>query len=314
MDLRNDYLFFIGMIILVTLFCAIAHDDAAEIKTMWITELLPEQINSWAVEEEDSIYTRNTIFEYMNGAGEIYLGYDFQRLLVRNYTKESAPPIAAEIYQMASSEDAYGIFTHDMDGIQVNLGQGAIYSMGLLRFWKGCIFVRLMAERETEETKAAIIALGRKISDAIQQEGGKPLLVNALPVEGLIKESIHYFHKHVSLNIHFYLADSDILNLSEKTEAVLGRYHWVDQKVRLLIIRYQKPEKAQMAYEQFVKVYFSDKPNTKSPIRVEKVEGDEFVGARWTDRFVILVFEARNKETCKQLTQSVTQSLKELFR
>ena len=69
-----------------------------------------------------------------------------------------------------------------------------------------------------------------------------------------------------------------------------------------------------MAYEQFVKVYFPDKPTTKSPIWVEKVEGDEFVGARWTDRFVILVFEARDKETCKQLTESVTQSLKELFR
>jgi len=249
----------------------------------------------------------------MDGAGEIYLAYDFQRMLVREYTKESAPSIGAEIYRMSSPADAYGIFSHDTDGDEVALGQGAIYAMGLLRFWKDSIFVRLLAERETDETKATVMALGGKIANAIPRGGKKPLLVACLPPEGLLKKDIRYFHKQVSLNCHYYLADSDLLNLSENTEAALARYRRGDHKVRLLLVRYRKSEEAKAAHKQFVQIYFSDKPAAKSPMRVEEVEKGEFVSARWIDRFVILVFETGDKKTCERLTKAVAKRLKEVF-
>jgi hypothetical protein len=143
----------------------------------WL-ELLPVQIDGWSASDRDQTYTRDTIFDYMNGAGEIYLAYDFEKLFVREYTRPSAPPIIAEIYEMDSSEDAYGVFTNDTDGKPVKMGQGGIYAQGLLRFWKGPIFVRLMAERETDETRAAIMSLGREISSAIEDEGHTPALLS----------------------------------------------------------------------------------------------------------------------------------------
>lgn len=306
-------LFASSVAMLITLFSAMAQGEASGGKAMQLDELLPGQIDGWSAAGEDSIYDRNTIFDYMNGAGEIYLAFDFQKMLVREYTKESAPRIGAEIYLMASSEDAYGVFSHDTDGNPVSVGQGAIYGMGLLRLWKDSIFVRLLAESETDEAKAAVMALGRKIADAIPREGKKSALIDCLPPKGLLKGSIHYFHKQVLLNSLYYLADSNILNLTEKTEAVLARYKRDERKVRLLLVRYQKPKEAKAAHEQFVRIYFSDKPAAKSRMRIEKVERGEFVSARWINRFVILVFEAGDEKTCERLTSAVAKRFRKVF-
>jgi len=275
-------------------------------------QLLPKEIAGWSAAGEDRIFTRDTIFDYMDGAGEIYLAYDFQRLFVREYTREAAPPVVAEVYQMASSEDAYGIFSHDMDGKEVPIGQGAIYAMGLLRFWKDRIFVRILVEKETEETKEAVLALGRKIADAIPKEGKKPELVACLPAEGLLRQTVHYFHKQVILNSHYFLADVNLLNLSEKTQALLARYQKDGRKVRLLLCRHPTPEEAKAAFERFCKIYFADKPARKSLFRVEKVERGELVSARWMERLVILVFEAKDRKTCEWLTEAVVRKAKEL--
>jgi len=278
-----------------------------------MAQLLPEKIAGWSRADEDKVFTRRNIFEYMDGAGEIYLAYDFQRLLVREYAKSSAPRIVAEIYQVSSSEDAYGVFSHDREGKAIPLGQAAIYGGGLLRFWKGRIFVRLMAESETPATRAAVMALGRRIEAAIPRAGEKPRLLACLPSEGLLRDSLHYFHTQVSLNAHYFLADANLLDLSPKAEALLARYRRGSGKMRLLLCRYPAWAAAKAAFEHFNRVYFSDKPAPKSTTRVEKVEKGQFVGAQWNDRFVILVFEASDRKTCAALSTAVLGKIKEVF-
>ena len=94
---------------------------------------------------------------------------------------------------------------------------------------------------------------------------------------------------------------------------MLARYRRGDRKVRLLLVRYRKPGEAKAAHEQFVRIYFSEEPAAKSPMRVEEVERGEFVGARWTDRFIIFVFEAGDERACEQLTEAVAKRLEEMF-
>jgi hypothetical protein len=277
-------------------------------------QLLPAKTAGWSAAGADRYYTRDNIFEYMDGAGEIYLAYDFQRLLVREYEKRAAPRIIAEIYQMSSSEDAYGIFSHDPEGQPVTLGQGAIYGAGLLRFWKDRIFVRVLAEKETAAAKAAVMALGKSIDATIPRAGKKPRLLTALPLPGLLRESVHYFHTQVSLNAHYFLADSNLLNLSPRTEVVLARYLRNGRRVRLLLCRYANAVAAKAAFEQFNRIYFHDRSAPKLPGRVEKVERGEFVSARWDETFLILVFEARDPRTCEALTETVVKRVREVFR
>jgi len=260
---------------------------------------LPQEVRGWKADGQDKVFTRQNIFDYMDGGGEIYLAYDFQRLLAREYARPGAPRIVAEVYQMASSMDAYGVFTHDTDGQPVSVGQAAVYSAGLLRFWKNRFFVRLQAEDETPEVKTALMALGNQLSSGIPQDGRKPSLLAALPPQGLIESSVHYFHTSVSLNIHYFLADSNLLNLNSRTEAILARYQQGSEKPYLLLVRYPNPGDAKAAFEQFSKVYLRETPAGDAVSA--KMEKGQFAGSRREDRALLLVFEAGSRESAEKL-------------
>jgi len=278
-----------------------------------IARFLPNEIAGWKPSREDRAFTRDTIFEYLDGGGETYLGYGFRRLLVREYVDAAGSPLVAEIYDMASEADAYGIFSDDPDGEGVPVGREAIYGGGLLRFWKGPYFVRLLAEKETGETKSVLLGLGLRIAAAIPQGGSKPALLGCLPLERLEKKSVRYFHKQVSLNAHYYLADENVLLLDEGTEVALARYKAGWGKAMLLVCRYQIAADARRAYLKFRHAYFSPGGDPTAGRTVEMIENGEFAGARLTGPFLILVFESLDQESCESLLRSAETRIQEVF-
>jgi hypothetical protein len=274
--------------------------------------LLPPDVNGWRASGEDSVLTRDTIFDYLDGGGEIYLAYDFQSLLVREYAKSQESPLVAEIYRMSSSEDAFGVFSHDTDGEPADVGQDSLYGLGLLRFWKGHFFVRLLAERETAEARSALFALGKRIAGGMPSEGPKPKLLLCLPEEGLVRGSLHYFHKQVSLNNHYYLGDANILNLGDKTEAALVRYSRDGQKVALLLCHYPGEAEARAAFSQVIPIRFSAPPPA-GEMAVVKTKDNVYDSAKRIGAFMILIFEARSRETCFSLTEFLEKKIEEVY-
>jgi hypothetical protein len=268
----------------------------------------PQDILGWKTDGQDKVFTRHTIFDYMDGGGEIYLAYDFQRLVAREYAKPGAPRIVAEVYQMASSKDAYGVFTHDRDGQPAAVGQRGVYSAGLLRFWKDRFFVRLQAEDETPEVKTALMTLGNQIALAIPREGSQPSLLMALPPQYLIEPSVHYFHTSVSLSIHYFLDDSNLLGLNSRTEAILARYQQGGDKPYLLLVRYPSSGDAQAAFEQFSKAYLGEAAAGNAVFR--KLEKGQFAGGRREERALLLVFEAGSRESAEKLLELAASRMK----
>jgi hypothetical protein len=269
---------------------------------------LSQDVLGWKTDGQDKVFTRRTIFDYMDGGGEIYLAYDFRQLVAREYAKPGAPRIVAEVYQMASSKDAYGIFTHDTDGQPAAVGQTAIYSAGLLRFWKDRFFVRLQAEDETPEVKTALMTLGSQIALGIPREGSKPSLLMALPPQDLIEPSVHYFHTSVSLNIHYFLDDSNLLSLNSRTEAILARYQQGGDKPYLLVVRYPNPGDAQAAFEQFSKAYLREAAAGNAVFR--QLEKGQFARGRREERVLLLVFEAGSRASAEKLLELAASRVK----
>ena len=104
----------------------------------------------------------------------------------------------------------------------------ALYGGGLLRIWADTIYARVMAYRETPESKEAVLSLGRTIA-ANRKMPAEPELLNILPqaVDSdwkLRKDRIGYFRSHLVLNSLYYLSHQNILNLDHSTEAVTAPY------------------------------------------------------------------------------------------
>lgn len=276
-----------------------------------LCQALPPEISGWKIGREDHVFTRDDVFDYMNGGGEIYLAYDFQFVFVREYVRDDAPSIVAEIYQMSSSKDAFGVFNHDTDGDEVELGQGAIYAAGLLRLWKDKIFVRIMADRETPEAKSVIMELGTKIAGAIAKEGEKPGLIKALPSEGLRPKSLRYFHTLISLNAHYYLANVNILNLSPETQVAMARYEKEGSQARLLLVEYPTVERAVDAHGRFVEMFLLERFEADRKVPPKKLENGKFAGVVRSGKYLIIVIDADKKSVLDWITKTTSQNLEE---
>jgi len=274
-------------------------------KTMRMNELLPNEMHGWRAQENDEIYDRDTLYQYMNGAAEVYLTYSYKQLLVRRFIKDQQPDIIVELFDMGSSEDAFGVFSHSRESEEVGIGQGSEYRGGLLCFWKGNFFVCVLAERENPSTKKAVLDLGSAIASAIKETGSKPKLVDFLPVEGLMERSVRYFHKHTSLNYHYFVADQNILNLDESSQALLARYQPAEGKSYLLLVQYQNIAQANAAFDSFITTYIPEAKQTG----IAQLENGKWTAAKLVQEFVVVVFDAPSKAFAETLLQTASNKM-----
>ena len=264
---------------------------------------LPGRINGWSVESEDRFYDPETIFEYINGAGEVYRAYNMRTCLSRRYTAPNGPSIVLDIFLMGASEDAFGVFTHDQDGESLDLGQGALYRPGWLSFWKDRYFVSIYAEEETPASKKALRELGKAVASRIDGRGTKPRILSLLPAEGLHPGKIRYLHHHIVLNYHYFVADKNILNLGPGTHAALATYRIGKEDALLLLVMYTDAEKAKAAHKSFLAHYLPDADSTG----VVMLENKKWSAVRLKDKLLAVVLEADSRKLAESLMEEVVK-------
>ena len=262
---------------------------------------LPSEIAAWKAEPEDHIYDEKSIFRYIDGAAEVYKAYNMKQCLSRRYAVDNGPGIVLDIFDMQTSKDAFGVFTHDTDGEPVPIGQSALYRPGWLSFWKNSFFISIYVEEETEAAEKAVLELGKKVAALIKIEGRKPDIVARLPQEGLQSRSIHYLHHPVILNYHFYVADENILNLTDQTDAVLAAYRKGDQDALLLIVRYPDGHAAAESLKRFLKTYLPDADDTGTA----QLENKKWAAAVASNALLAIVLEADSRPFVDSILKTV---------
>jgi hypothetical protein len=258
---------------------------------------LPEKVLTWSKAEEDHFYDSQTIFDYIDGAGEVYRAYNMQRCLSRRYASPEGPAIILDVFEMVSSYDAFGVFTHDPDGDGLPVGQGAVYRSGWLGFWKDRFFVSLYADEETDAAMQALRELAGKVASLIKKEGPKPQILSRLPKKGLQAGSVRYFHDHPVLNRHYFVSTENILHLGGQTEAVLSTYQFKAGAAQSLLVKYPDAEKAKEAYSDFLKHYLPD----ADPSGMAKLENKKWCGISVKGSFLAVVLEADSREIASEL-------------
>jgi hypothetical protein len=293
---------------------------------------LPKTVGVWKRSDLPMVVDASNIFQYMNGAGELYLAYSFKKLEVFKYTAAGREYIEVEIYFMETPDDAFGLLSHDWRGEPVNLSASrpeaikasrfplprALYGAGFLRLWSGSKYARIMATRQTPESKKAILSLGRSIAGK-DEFSDEPYLLNILSDEiadgwKLKYNQIRYFHTQLVLNMFYYLSLENILNLDHSTEAVTATYEKTGSKklkqARILFIKYATPEKASRALDIFRKAYVpeSARAGTKTGTNEEpaffQVE-DGWLGCRLKRESLALVFKCPDEKSARAMINGI---------
>ncbi|MCP2604745.1 hypothetical protein NLC29_01135 [Candidatus Aminicenantes bacterium AH-873-B07] len=267
---------------------------------------LPKEINGWKALDKDRIFNEQTIFDYINGSGEVYLSYNFRTLLVREFKKYGQTPIVVDLFDMGSAEDAFGVFTHDYENQELGIGQGSFYLSGSLTFWKGSYFVSIWSEKETEEIKKTIFKLAELISNAIPEKGSLPELINYLPHRNLNTKNIRFFHNHYSLNYHYFLAEKNILNLGQNTKAVLGEYKFKYTRSYILIIEYKSKKEAKNAIKSFLKNYLPEAGEN----RIVQIENKKWISFGQIKNMIFILFDFPQKKLAEQYLNEIENKLR----
>jgi len=258
---------------------------------------LPRQYKHWTAEPEDRLYDEESIYSYIDGGAELYKAYNMRQCLSRRYTTAKGPSIILDIFDMGTSADAFGVFTHDTDGNVIDIGQDARYRSGWLSFWKHRYFVSIYMEEETAAAEKAVKALGQEVAAHISKKGFRPRLMQKLPSEGLVSGSVRYLHHPIVLNYHYYISDENILNLSAKTKAVLANYQAGTETARLLLISYTNLKVAKKSLTAFSKHFLPDADKNG----FAEIENGKFAAVFLKGKLLTIILESDSRRLAEKL-------------
>ncbi len=258
--------------------------------------LLPAEVLGWKSAGADSVYDAESIFDYIDGAGEVYRAYNMKLCLSRTYAKEGQPVLIADFFDMGSAADAFGVFTHDLEGEDWGVGQSSVYKGGLLSFWKDRYFAAITIDKETDEAKKALLELGRTIAAAIDREGQKPGLLGVLPGAYADPRRVRYLHSPVILNYHFFVSRENVFSLGPEVEALLAK---ASDQSALVVVRYPDEARAGAALNVFRKTMM---PGAKDQAPVQTTNGTWTAAGRQS-RILAAVLNAVSAEGAEAAVQ-----------
>ena len=264
---------------------------------------LPDAVDGWRAVGEPRIFDRDGIFKYINGAGEVYRQYDYRRVLVKQYAGRDNIMITVELFDMGVPSDAYGIFSHSRETRDIGIGQGSEFKNGLLCFWKGRYFVSVYSEVQSESSENAVVELARKIDSLISRDGNEPEILGCLPDKGLIEKRIRFFHKHTSLNLHYYLAEENLLNLHENTDVVLAEYE--PGKIHLLLVGYPDNRTALDALGRFKSAYIPEADESG----IVQIEDGKWIMVRAIDKYIVVALDSPDSKTAEKLVMKTIENI-----
>jgi hypothetical protein len=235
------------------------HTSASADDLVNIADFSDNPVANWKLASPVQIYDKKTIFDYIDGAAEIYFAYDFNKVASAEYKNEQTS-IIIDVYEMLSPDSAFGIYSLNryQDANYVNIGNEGLLTGTSLDFWKGKYYCKTYCFDQSLVYQKDVSEFANRIALKIKEPGEEPAIIKKLMPKDLIAKSAKYFTRKLGLdNIHF-VADENVLELSGETKGIVADYNLSGNRYPLFIIEYPSTEKAQTAFQSYIK-YLSEK-------------------------------------------------------
>lgn len=266
------------------------------------------EIDGW-IPDEVRIYSGEELYVPIDGEADRYFPFGFQQAYFASYKKaDDKGIIDVRIYQMDTSDNAYGIYTmYDVASPYRDLIKNDVLASTLsgpaLDFVKGRYFVRI-SQHEMDANKDLLLSFGNSIAQVLQGKSEKPEIITLMPPS----ERLIYFRKWETYRELNYEVTENIFNLSDKTECVLGRYAMNlgagnQKESELIIVKYPDAISAENALDN-VKKYLmlsetsEDSSKKKWAASIEK------------NYICVLFYEDETRTDSFTLMQKATENIK----
>jgi hypothetical protein len=157
-------------------------------------------IDGWTATEKPRSFFPDTLYEYIDGAAESYIGYDFKELAVAEFVPSgTTASLTLEIYDMGSGLNAFGIYSAERfpDNKTVDIGTHGYIEGEVLNFIAGTDYVKLLCFNGGDATAAILETVARRVAAAAGTKGAIPGAFSVFPKEGLVPNSEKYIRRNV---------------------------------------------------------------------------------------------------------------------
>jgi hypothetical protein len=156
------------------------------------------EIAGWQNTAEIQTFIPKTLYEYINGAADLYLACDFEELKVAEYGNVKKASVIVEAYRHRTPEDAFGIYSQERlpDGNFLGIGAEGYIDQHLLNFVTGRYYVKINSFNAGAEDREVLQLFAKKMAEGSGEKGGLPSILSAFPGEGKKSHSEKYITRN----------------------------------------------------------------------------------------------------------------------
>ena len=157
-------------------------------------EALFPPIQGWTLLCDSTVYTRETLWEYIDGAADLFVSYGFQDLHIAYYRSSPDVEIRVESYRHGSSENAYGIYSQERspDNPAAAYGAEGYADEGLLNFVAGPWYMKLSSNQSGDQVRRGLGQVAGAIDSTLAQPHRLPVGFDLLPSRNRTPRSEQY--------------------------------------------------------------------------------------------------------------------------
>lgn len=149
------------------------------------------EMAGWKLAGDIQIYSRANLYDYIDGAADLYLKYDFQELKVADYENARKASVTIEVYRHKTPIQAFGIYSQERlsNANYLDVGAQGYSEKGVLNFLAGDYYVKMSSIEVGPDDQAVLLAFAKKVVENLGGKGALPSILSAFPPEGEKKNS-----------------------------------------------------------------------------------------------------------------------------
>jgi hypothetical protein len=198
-----------GLVLGIVVFLWVPWSEAKDFK-------FPE-IPGWNQSGEIETFIPKTLYEYINGAADLYFSYNFEELKVAEYVNDRKASVIVDVYRHATSTDAFGIYSQERlpNANYLDIGLQGYYEKNALNVLRGSYYVKINSFNTGADDQEILLAFAKKVSANLGEKGALPSILTVFPKEGKVTNSEKFISKkflgyaflHSAFTADYELAD-----------------------------------------------------------------------------------------------------------
>jgi len=195
----------------------------------WKTFVFPE-VTGWKQSGEIQTFQPENLFDYIDGAADLYLSYDFQELKVAEYRNEKKASVIVEVYRHRTPTHAFGIYSQERlsNANFLDIGAQGYSEKDILNFLAGDYYVKMNSFKTGPEDQEILLNFAKKVAENLGEKETLPSILSSFPEEGKKKNSEKFiaikFLGYPFLHSAF-TADYELSGTKFKLFVIEGRDH-----------------------------------------------------------------------------------------